>query len=128
MIAKYYTTTTALSMAKMGQPQAGTPAAAAVKSDIRFGICTGSGNGALLKENGYDYIEEGVQSLLAPKVTEEQFAQKVAQVRAAGIPIYACNGFIPAEMRVTGRRLNTMRLWSIPRLCFAGPKKPASSG
>jgi len=102
MIAKYYTTTTALSMAKTGQPQTSKPAAAAVKSDIRFGICTGSGNGALLKENGYDYIEEGVQSLLAPKVTDEQFAQKVAQVRAAGIPIYACNGFIPGDMKVTG--------------------------
>ncbi|MBN2513462.1 MAG: TIM barrel protein [Sedimentisphaerales bacterium] len=102
MIAKYQTTTTALSMAKTGNPQDSTPAAAAVESGIRFGICTGSGNGALLKENGYDYIEEGVQSLLAPKVTNEQFAQKVAQARAAGIPIYACNGYLPGDMNVTG--------------------------
>jgi|GEM_PF-6114 len=102
MIAKYYITTTALSMAKTGTPQDSKPAAADVKSGIRFGICTGSGYSTLLKENGYDYLEEGVQSLLAPKVTDEQFARKVAQARDAGIPIYACNGFIPAEMRVTG--------------------------
>lgn len=67
-----------------------------------IGVCTAPDKASMLKEGGYDYIEAGVGNLLVPTEPEEVFEQKLALIRAAGIPVYACNSFIPGTLKSVG--------------------------
>jgi sugar phosphate isomerase/epimerase len=67
-----------------------------------IGVCTDVANADKLSIHGYTYIEEGVSSLLMPLKSDEEFNVKLEQVRKSPIPIIACNGFIPGNLKSVG--------------------------
>lgn len=60
----------------------------------------GTGSFPILKKLGYDYVELGLAGLTA--LSEEQFQRVLDALKESGLPCEACNGFIPASVRVTG--------------------------
>jgi sugar phosphate isomerase/epimerase len=70
--------------------------------DPVLGVCTSFSNAPLLNYRGVDYIEESVQHFLVPQEPEEVFKKKLQDSRAAGMKIYACNGFLPGNLKCVG--------------------------
>jgi len=74
---------------KKGLPKIG------VVQDIEFD--------SLLKSFGYTNLVESTQKMLSPKkVSEQQFQIKLQQIKSSRIPVFACNLFIPGELKVIG--------------------------
>jgi len=69
---------------------------------LEIGACTSLANAPLLKSAGCDYLEEGVGGFLAPAEAEDVFSVRLAAAKAAGIPLKACNGFIPGALKAVG--------------------------
>jgi sugar phosphate isomerase/epimerase len=69
---------------------------------FKIGVCTSLANAPILKAAGCDYLEEGVGGFLTPAEPEDAFAVRLAAARAAGIPIRACNGFLPGALKAVG--------------------------
>lgn len=67
---------------------------------MKFGICTGHENAALLKALGYDYIELNLSALAA--MDDAAFAACRMSLEAAKLPAEAANVFFPGEIRLTG--------------------------
>lgn len=61
----------------------------------RLGICTELSNSQILINSKYSYLEEGVKRFLNPNESEEVFEKKLEQLKLSGIPIEACNSFLP---------------------------------
>jgi sugar phosphate isomerase/epimerase len=68
----------------------------------RFGVCTSLGRSDLLRSIGFDYLEASVLRDLMPGKPDEEFELKRAEFEACGLPVMACNGFLPADLKVTG--------------------------
>jgi sugar phosphate isomerase/epimerase len=77
------------------------PAMAAAAS-VEWGVCTQLKKAAQLKQAGFQYVEENVASVLLPKATDEEFEKKLAEIKAAPLPIRSCTGFLPRELKVVG--------------------------
>ena len=75
---------------------------AASAASVEFGVCTQLKKAAQLKQAGFHYVEENVASVLLPKATDEDFAKKLAEIKAAPLPIRSCTGFLPRELKVVG--------------------------
>jgi sugar phosphate isomerase/epimerase len=81
------------------------PATAQAKKNkfiSKLGICTGISNNKILASSGYAFLEEGVRSLLIPQEPDEAFNEKLDIIRNSAIPVEACNGFLPADLKSTG--------------------------
>jgi len=77
---------------------------------MRIGCCGGIGDAALIRDAGFDYIELPTGALMS--ATDEAAYQRVMEnVRAMGIPVEACNVFIPATMKITGPNVEREPLW-----------------
>ena len=60
-------------------------------------------NDELLGEIGFRVLVEGTPKLLSPReVSEEAFAARLPELTALEVPLYACNLFIPADLKVVG--------------------------
>jgi len=68
----------------------------------RFGICTEITNISILESAGYQYLEEGVRRFLVPNEPETVFNEKFSFLKNAGIPVEACNSFLPGELKCVG--------------------------
>ncbi len=68
----------------------------------KFGVCTRVDNDSLLNSIGYDYIEEGVRKLLIPSKSDEEFKKILYKAKQCKLKTYACNGFLPGELKSTG--------------------------
>ena len=62
---------------------------------MKFGICTGYENAALLKALGYDYVELNLSALAA--MDDAAFAACRASLEAAKLPAEAVNVFSRAK-------------------------------
>jgi sugar phosphate isomerase/epimerase len=60
------------------------------------------GDAAVVKRAGLDYIEEGVQRFLVPDKPDADFQEIRNRTSKAELPVRACNGFLPATLRLTG--------------------------
>lgn len=67
-----------------------------------IGVCTNFSQSELLISAGYDYIEEGVGHLLAPLQSEEHFDSVLNEMKKEKLPVLACNGFIPGNLKSVG--------------------------
>ena len=94
--------TTATVVAGMAMPRWFPMPAAAATASVEFGVCTQLKKAALLKQAGFQYVEENVGSVLVPKASDEEFEKKLAEIKAAPLPIRSCTGFIPRELKVVG--------------------------
>jgi sugar phosphate isomerase/epimerase len=74
------------------------------KQPIYFplGVCQKVENSQLVSTLGFDYIECGVENLLAPTKPEEVFQANLELIHKNGLKLYACNSFIPATLKSVG--------------------------
>ncbi len=64
-------------------------------------------NDSLLHAAGFQLLVEGTPKLLSPRtVTEEQFQHSLATLRNLRVPLYACNLFLPGDLKVVGPEVN----------------------
>lgn len=82
----------------------GAVAGAAEKGRILFGACRGLNDAKLLKEVGYDFIENGVASALMPDKDGDTWKKQRDLVRSLPLPLRSCNGFLPGKFRLTGEK------------------------
>jgi sugar phosphate isomerase/epimerase len=73
-----------------------------VSAQIKFGACTSIRNAAKVKEAGGDYIELSVSGFLVPLKTDAEFAENLVLAESSPLPVYACNGFFPGTIKLTG--------------------------
>lgn len=77
---------------------------------MRFGVCTGVESLSLLAEAGYDYIELGVTSALAPEKPEEAAMPPLTAAFAASrLKAEAFNVMLPGDLKVVGPETDTAR-------------------
>jgi sugar phosphate isomerase/epimerase len=69
---------------------------------FQLGVCTSVSNWEAAKKAGCDFVEESVGKLLNPGGSDEDFAKAAAQFKSRGVPVLACNGFLPAELKLVG--------------------------
>ena len=69
-------------------------------SDI--GVCTTFSNAALLRANGYAFVEESVAGLLMPDQPDEKFRAQLSALKAASLPVPACRIFLPGSLPCVG--------------------------
>ncbi len=72
-----------------------------------IGVVQNLENDSLLQAYGYRYLIESISKIISPKkVSEEQFRQYAQKIKKLRIPLYACNIFIPGELKVVGPAVN----------------------
>ena len=67
-----------------------------------IGVCTSASNWEVIHKAGCAYVEESVGKLLNPALSDAEFARFAEAFIAKGIPVRACNGFLPGEMKLVG--------------------------
>lgn len=75
----------------------------------QFGICTQVVNAAAARAAGWDYVEEGVQTLLQGLVPDAEWTG-AERARSSLLPIPVCNGLVPADLKITGPDADATRL------------------
>ena len=69
---------------------------------LDLGACRPFSDAGAAKQAGLDYIEDGVQRFLVPDRPEADFQKMLDEAGKAALPVRACNGFLPAQLRLTG--------------------------
>lgn len=77
---------------------------------MRWGCCGGLADAPLIRDAGYDYIELPVGALMSGE-DEAAFRRIAQEIGAMGIPVEACNVFIPAALKITGPNVDRDPLW-----------------
>jgi sugar phosphate isomerase/epimerase len=77
---------------------------------MRIGCCAALADAELVRDAGYDYIELPVGTLMSAE-DEEGYRHVMRQVGAIGLPVEACNVFIPAALKITGPDVQQDALW-----------------
>ncbi len=73
------------------------------KRGFLFGACRPVADAQILKDAGYDFIEQSVANLLKPDMPDAEYAAKVLPAsKSCALPIRSCNGFIPWSMKISG--------------------------
>ena len=67
-----------------------------------LGVCTHFTNAGMLAEHGFAYLEPGVGGLLMPEKSDEEFNVVMEEALQSGLPLMACNGFIPGRLKSVG--------------------------
>lgn len=88
---------------------------------IKIGICTDIRNIDIVEKCGYDYLEAGLASLAA--MTDAEYAEAFERVQKAGIKVEACNGMLPASVRVTGPDVNAQQIHDYLEHAFTRAEK-----
>ncbi|HVK02421.1 MAG TPA: sugar phosphate isomerase/epimerase family protein [Armatimonadaceae bacterium] len=76
---------------------------------MKFGVCAGIDQAALLADAGYDYIELSVAGDLVPEADEATWAEKRAAIEAMPLPVEAFNSFVRTG-KITGPEADFERL------------------
>ena len=88
---------------------------------IKIGICTDIANIGIVEKIGYDYLETSLAGLAA--MSEQDYAAALAKAANAGIKVEACNGMLPAEVRVTGPDVSAQKIHDYLELAFSRASK-----
>jgi sugar phosphate isomerase/epimerase len=67
-----------------------------------IGVCASLADHKIIKESGCTYIEEGVRRFLSAEEPEEKFEATLSELKTLGIPVRACNGFLPGQLKAVG--------------------------
>lgn len=68
-----------------------------------IGVVQNIENDSQLQTFGYRYLVESTSKMLSPRnVSEEKFEQHLQTINALSIPLFACNLFIPGDLKVVG--------------------------
>lgn len=88
---------------------------------LRLGICDRVSNIDVIADAGFDYLEIGLGTLA--RLTEEEFERDMAHVRAAKIKVEACNGMVPADIKLTGPEADEKVIREYLELAFSRAAK-----
>jgi sugar phosphate isomerase/epimerase len=76
-----------------------------------IGLCSSAvADPARISASGIDYIEDNVQSFLAPESPQAEFETRLQQSRLCGKPIAAVNCFLPGELKCVGPAVDEARV------------------
>jgi len=75
--------------------------AASITRDVQIGCCAPLAMAHLVRAAGFAYVELPTATFL-PAENEAAFAPVKAEILALGLPVYACNVFIPGTYKITG--------------------------
>ncbi|SFN29694.1 Sugar phosphate isomerase/epimerase [Chitinophaga sp. YR627] len=89
----------------------------------KVGVCTSRANDSLLHAAGYAYIEEGVQKLFSPAISDDTFNVQLAQLRKMQCQVQTCNSFFPAEIRLTGADVDEKKVLDYVETVMARAKR-----
>lgn len=67
-----------------------------------FGVCGGPALSGVARASGFAYIEDSVGSRLKPREDESAFRDALKHLPADTLPCPALNGFVPADLKITG--------------------------
>lgn len=67
-----------------------------------IGVCASMADHKIIKESGCTYIEEGVRRFLLPEEPEEKFQSTLNELKKISLPVRACNGFLPGQLKAVG--------------------------
>lgn len=70
------------------------------KREMKLGVCTGPENMELAAKAGFDYVEWNMAMIAG--LSEEEFQAIMVKKPDFPIPVLACNGFLPGNVKVTG--------------------------
>ncbi len=76
---------------------------------MRFGVCTGVDNAAVLQEAGYDYIELSVAGSLMPEISDAEWNPHRREIEAMPLVAETFNSFVRAQ-KIVGKDADTERL------------------
>ncbi len=79
---------------------------------MHFGVYGKAAIAKVAARAGYDFAEMSVAELLKPLQTEQAFLAALAALQDAGLPCPAVNGFVPANLKITGPDVDTPALQS----------------
>ncbi len=88
---------------------------------IKLGICTEVKNIGIVQKCGYDYLETILAGLAAMSETDFNNAAKLAD--SARIRVEACNGMLPASVRVTGPDVSAQKIHDYLDLAFSRARR-----
>lgn len=89
-----------------------------------LGCCTSAiSNAAVIAPSGLDYIEENVQSFLAPEGSEADFVARVGKSSLAARPIAAACCFLPGGLKCVGPEVDDARLDAYAISAFARARR-----
>jgi len=81
-----------------------------------IGLCTSAiASAKPVASAALDYVEENVQSFLAPEAPVSEFDQRLSQASACARNIVAANRFLPGALKCTGPKIDEIRI-----LAYAG--------
>ncbi|MBB4077762.1 sugar phosphate isomerase/epimerase [Lewinella aquimaris] len=67
------------------------------------GIVNDLENDSLIGSLGFGWLTEATPKILSPRtVSDEEFATLLPKIKSLQVPLYACNIFIPRELKVVG--------------------------
>ena len=70
---------------------------------LLFGACRSLKDAPLMKDAGFDFIEQGVRWLLVPGKSDAEYAaEEWLAAKNCPLPIRSCNGFLPATWPLVG--------------------------
>jgi sugar phosphate isomerase/epimerase len=78
-----------------------------------IGVVENMENDSLLQASGYRYLVESTAKILSPRnVSAEQSQANLTAIKKLRIPLFACNLFIPGDLKVVGPNANEARVLS----------------
>ncbi len=84
-----------------------------------MGIAAPLDKAAELKQQGAQFLTEGVGGFLMPEKSDAEFAMSLEKLAKSALPILACNGFIrPADLHCVGPDANHDRVLDWADICF----------
>jgi sugar phosphate isomerase/epimerase len=84
----------------------------------KIGFCTSIVNSRILVAAGYSYIEEGVRNFLVPLESDDIFKEKLILLENAGIPMEACNSFLPGDLKCVGPEIYHEKILQFAETAF----------
>jgi len=85
---------------------------------MQFGVCGKDDLADVAAGIGYAYVEPTVAGLLRPDEEPAAFRAGLEEYRAAGLPTYAVNCFVPARLNITGPAVDSGALRSYVKTVF----------
>src|SRR5438105_10246934 len=73
---------------------------------MKFGICTPVANAQTVKDAGWDFVEECVQTFFHGELSDEQWQRP----QPAALPVLAANMLVPGSLKITGPAADLQKL------------------
>jgi sugar phosphate isomerase/epimerase len=68
----------------------------------QIGVCRSLTDQKILETGGCTYVEESVRGFLVPEEPDEKFQAKLLELKSSKLPVRACNGFLPGQLKAVG--------------------------